>query len=135
MNQAVPHVDFAPDNDLERAMVQALVEPSTMPRFQAALANSDLHVPVLPDDPGATARRELRYPAVRLRGDLGVAAFTSITQLARAASGTVGCVRMTGRQLAASLDGTTPVVINPGGELGLVLTPEVVANMAAAEPL
>ena len=120
---------FEPVNDLERAMLAALVDPEAMPSFLDALSTSELIVPLYrPADEKVDPRV---FNMVEVDGQEGVAVYTSIVQMAYAAPEGGPCVQMTGRRLAEDWDGHTPLLINPGGTLGLALDPQTVEGLSA----
>jgi SseB protein N-terminal domain len=128
-DRADPRAHFDPENDLEEAMLAALVEPESMPAFLDALADAKLVVPTVGRAaPGRSSRVE--FPVIRLGDREGVTAFTSMTRLARARWEDTPLVRMSGRELAAAWDHDLPLLVNAGAELGIALEPDAVRNLA-----
>jgi hypothetical protein len=127
-----PRTHFDPENDLEEAMLAALVEPDTMPAFLDALAGAILFLPTeRPASPGR--RRVLRFPVIRLGDREGVAAYTSMTRLASARPEGTPLVRMRGREVAAAWEHDLPLLVNAAAELGLALEPDAVRELAHRE--
>ena len=101
-----------------------------MPRFLDALADGKLVVPTVgPTRPGRS--RRVRFPVVRLGDREGVAAYTSMTRLARARPTGTSMVRMSGRELAAAWELDVPLLINAAAELGIALEPDAVRDLAS----
>ena len=109
-------------------MLAALRDPAQLPAFHAALADAELIVPLYPARDGEVDPR--MFVHVVHEGRAGVAAFTSLRQMARADPSTRPCVQLTGRVLASGWDGTTSLLLNPGGELGLELTADFISSWA-----
>jgi SseB protein N-terminal domain len=127
-----PRAHFDPENDLEEAMLVALVEPDAMPAFLDALADAVLLLPTdVPATPGRG--RVLRFPVIRLGDREGVAAYTSMTRLAAARPEGTPLVRMRGREVAAAWDHDLPLLVNAAAELGLALEPDAVRDLTRRE--
>lgn len=118
---------FEPVNELERAMLAALMDPDAMASFLAILATSEVIVPLYRSSDGEVDPNV--FNLVEVKGREGVAVYTSVAQMAYAAPTGGPCVQMTGRRLAQDWDDRTPLLINPGGTLGLALDPEKVATL------
>jgi hypothetical protein len=132
--QAPPRPLFEPENELEEAMLRALLDPDRMGGFLERLAGDQVLIPLNP--PGTPKRRRalsdrrVRVPVVEFEGRRGVPAFTSSGQLAAAMTGDVGCLRFTGRQLARLWGkDDTPLLLNPGGRLGIEVSAETVRGL------
>jgi type III secretion system (T3SS) SseB-like protein len=124
-------IDFQPENELEQAMLEALVDPARMPAFHEALGEGALLLPVrggsAAQDPRAVdLRGPMRFTTVTYQGRVGVPAFTSVTQMSKVAPPNSAFVEMSGRLLAAGWDDETTLLVNPGGDLGLPIGPEVI---------
>ena len=61
---------------------------------------------------------------------MGVPAFTSVTQLARAMPPGTECALLTGRELASGWDDRTALLVNPRGMLGIALEADTVRQLA-----
>lgn len=109
-------------------MLAALMDPDEMPSFLAALATSELIVPLYRPSEGEVDPRV--FNIVEVEGREGVAVYTSVAQMAYAAPTGGPCVQMTGGRLAQDWDGRTPLLLNPGGTLGLALDPETIETLA-----
>lgn len=131
-DRADPRAHFDPENDLEEAMLSALMEPETMPAFLDAVAVTPLAVPTA--EPVTTGgSRRVRFPVIRVGDREGVPAYTSMTRLARARPQGGPLVRMSGRELAAAWDHDRSLLINGGAELGLALDADAVRGLAVRE--
>ena len=123
-------IEFEPENELEQTMLEALLDPARMPAFHDALADASLLLPVrsesVADPESVNLRGPIRFTKVTYQGTVGVPAFTSVTQMSKVASANSAFVEMSGRLLAAGWDGETTLLINPGGDLGLPVRPEVI---------
>jgi hypothetical protein len=124
--------DFVPENDLEAAMLAALVDPARMAAFHDALAQGTLLIPLRPaggDEPTPLdLRGPLRFTRITYKGSRGVPAFTSVTQMTRVALPHSTFAEMSGRLLAAGWDETTTLLVNPGGDLGLRIAADVIRS-------
>jgi SseB protein N-terminal domain len=127
---------FEPENELEEAMLAALFDPGAMDGFLRVLAGHQVLVPLNPEGPSRKpAVGELRVSVVDFEGRRGVPAFTSPGQLAVAMSGEVRCLRITGRQLGRTWGADdTPLLLNPGGTLGLEVGAETLRNLQEGSP-
>jgi hypothetical protein len=127
-----PQAHFDPENDLEEAMLAALVEPEAMPAFLDALADGVLLLPT--HRPIAAGRRRVvRFPVIRLGEREGVAGYTSMTRLATARPAGTPVIRMRGREVGAAWDHDLPLLINAAAELGLALEPNAVRDLGRRE--
>jgi SseB protein N-terminal domain/SseB protein C-terminal domain len=128
-----------PENALEDALLAAR-ENDDLEHLLVTLALADVYIPA--EEPGpdeetrvtAKAGEQLPLPVIELDGQSFVPVFTSLTQLARFRPEGGGYVRLLGRALSAITPSDVGVAINPGGDLGLPLTPDQVASLATAEP-
>jgi SseB protein N-terminal domain len=122
---------FEPENELEEAMLAALLDPGAMDGFLTVLAGHQVLVPLNPEGPTRKpAAGELRVPVVEFEGRRGVPAFTSSGQLASAMSGEVRCLRFTGRQLGRAWGADDiPLLLNPGGTLGLEVAADTLRGL------
>ena len=127
-----------PENALEDALLAAR-EQDDVARLLGALATSDVYVPAEgtgPDEETAVTAGpadRLPVPVIELDGRSVVPVFTSLAQLGRFRPEGGGYVRFEGRALSAVTPADIGVAVNPGGDLGLTLTPEQVAALGAAE--
>jgi SseB protein N-terminal domain/SseB protein C-terminal domain len=130
---------FRPENALEDALLAAR-ENDDLGQLLGTLAVADVYVPTA--DPGpaeeqhvrARPGEELPLPVIELDDGTFVPVFTSPTQLTRFRPEGGGYVRLRGRALSAITPSDLGVAVNPGGDLGLTLSPEQVATLATAEP-
>jgi hypothetical protein len=130
---------FRPENALEDALLAAR-ENDDVERLLSTLAVADVFIPSAEPGPveetrvTAQAGEELALPVIEIDGASLVPVFTSLTQLGRFRPEGGGYLRLNGRALAAITPSDLGVAVNPGGHLGLPLTPEQVARIAVAEP-
>lgn len=120
---------FVPTNDLETVMLEAMTGGDSPERVYDALANSVVLVPLRAasrEDP----QGELQFIVTEVGARRGVAVFTSAAQLRKAASNIDRCARLTGAALARGWnDRSVDVLLNPGGDLGLVVPAAVVRTL------
>jgi hypothetical protein len=134
-----PHLLFRPENALEEALVTAR-QVDDVEALLVALAEADVFVP----SPDAGLREEqpvlaklgdtLALPVVELGGDRFVPVFSSLRQLGLARPVGGGYLRFLGRSLAEIWPAGVSLVLNPGGELGLVLGAEQVVGVRDLPP-
>src|SRR5918996_1673913 len=114
-------VPFVPTNHLETVMLEAMARGGSPERVYDALAGSVVLVPLRAEsreDPEG----ELNFIVTGVGARRGVAVFSSAQQLRKAASSVHRCARLTGAALARGWnDRSTDVLLNPGGDLGLVV--------------
>jgi len=136
----VSELTFRPENALEEALLTAY-ESDDLEHLLRTLAIADVFLPAEGEGPAeeqnvsAEQGDEIALPV--LEGEEGVRLvpiFSSLTQLARFRPGGGGYMRLRGRELAAITPPDLGLALNPGGQLGLPLTPEHVADLANAPP-
>ena len=108
-----------PVNEVEQALLQASTDPQRTGRLMAALRAGSLWVP-LTDDP-APDRQATLY-SLDLDGVSHTVVFTSQEQLDKWQSGTPHVVAPT-EAFVGSLPESVGLAVNPGGDLGLPLSP------------
>lgn len=122
---------FRPENEVEEALLAA-VRDGDRPGLIAALAHAEVYVPA------EQAGEEVRLATIEQDGTSYVPVFTSLAQLRRVAPDGTGFLCVEGRGLSAVSPRGLSVVVNPGGELGVVLSPDEVEALetapAAPEP-
>jgi SseB protein C-terminal domain/SseB protein N-terminal domain len=116
---------FRPANALEDALLAAR-ETDDLALLLRALADADVYLPADGDEPS--------LPVLRIGGRPFAPVFTSLTQLARFRPEGGGYVKLAGRALPAIWPDGMGLALNPGGDFGLPLGPEVVARLQAAPP-
>jgi hypothetical protein len=130
---------FRPENALEDALLAAR-ETGDLDHLLVTLALADVFIPSAEPGPDeetrvtAKAGEQLAMPVIELDGASYVPVFTSATQLGRFRPEGGGYLRLHGRALATVTPDDVGVAVNPGGDLGLALTPEQLAGLATAEP-
>jgi type III secretion system (T3SS) SseB-like protein len=130
---------FRPENALEDALLAAR-ETGDLDHLLVTLALADVFIPSAEPGPDeetrvtAQAGEQLAMPVIELDGASYVPVFTSVTQLGRFRPEGGGYLRLHGRALSAVTPDDVGVAVNPGGDLGLALTPEQLAALATAEP-
>jgi hypothetical protein len=132
VTEPAPPVLFRPENELEEALLAA-VRDGDRTGLLAALAVGELYLPAAgrPQE-GAVAVEagdELELPFLEQEGVRYVPAFTSPTELLRFLPGGTGYLRIQGRLLAGAWPEGTPLALNPGGTLGVVIPAESVAGL------
>jgi hypothetical protein len=132
-------IDFEPENEVERAMLEALVDPARLPAFHEALADGALLIPIRAEGAAADPATvdvggPLRFTKVSYKGQIGVPAFTSVTQMSKVVLPNSAFVEMSGRLLAAGWDDKTTLLVNPGGDLGLPVGAEVIKGWRPRGP-
>ena len=110
---------FAPENELEAALVAAATNPDARPRFYEVLLRSDLVV--IDEDPPRK---------VAIDGAPHSAVFSSAARIAAGVIGgdTVRHRAVNARTLFGAI-GSQPVILNPGSAFGKKFTPEEMAQM------
>ena len=131
---------FRPENALEEALLGAY-ESNDLEPLLRTLAIADVFLPAQGEGPdeeqAVTAEQGDEIPLPVLEDEDGfrlVPVFSSLTQLARFRPSGGGYIRLRGRELAAITPPDLGLALNPGGDLGLPLTPEQVADLATATP-
>lgn len=130
---------FRPENALEDALLAAR-ENGDLDHLLVRLALADVFIPSAEPGPDeetrvtARAGEQLALPVIELDGASYVPVFTSETQLGRFRPEGGGYLRLPGRALSAVTPDDVGVAVNPGGDLGLSLTPAQLAGLATAEP-
>jgi SseB protein N-terminal domain/SseB protein C-terminal domain len=122
---------FRPENELEEALAASAREHDVAPLL-SALAEADVFLPAPEQVPDASGN--LQLPTIEHEGTTYVPVFTSAAQLARSAPDGTRFVRIAGRALATFWPPECSLVLNPGGDLGAVLSPEQVAEVLEAPP-
>lgn len=120
---------FRPVNALEDALLAAR-DTGDVGRLLRRLATEDVYIPA-PDEPSPG---ELSLPVIEVDGLTLVPVFTSLTQLARFRPAGGPYTRIQGVALTEIAQPDVGVAINPGGELGLALTREQLAELDSPEP-
>lgn len=116
-----------PANEVEQAMLEASADPSRMGRFLAALRAGELWVPVTADPEQG---RSVTLYTVDVDGRPHTVVFTSHEQLSAWADGVPHVVAPT-PSFVESLPPAAGLAVNPGGQLGLPLPPEAVADLGS----
>jgi hypothetical protein len=130
---------FTPANPLEQVLLE-VTESGEHGRFLATLATHPVFLPAPGGDGGERERplegdEALELPVFEHDGTRFVAAFTSLEQLDRSASGAPPFRRATGEELAAIWPEGHGLAVNPGGDLGVAIAEEDVQALAAAAAL
>jgi hypothetical protein len=120
---------FRPENALEDALLAGL-EDGDVDRFLVALGDADVYVPAA-DEETPPRGGALQLPVVDVDGEQLVPIFTSLTQLARFRPHGTAYLGLPGAALAT---GDVGVVVNPGGDLGLTLTPAQLSRLGTVAP-
>jgi hypothetical protein len=128
---------FRPENALEEALLRAY-QADDLQALLPALTIADVYLPA--DDAPETDREVLaeagdQIPLPVIDGPDGgryVPVFSSLAQLAHVRPAGGGYRRLRGRSLAAIVPPDLGVALNPGGALGLPLSPDQVAQLANA---
>lgn len=132
MSEPAPSALFRPENELEEALLAA-ARDGDRTGLLAALAVGELYLPAagrphegaVALDPGG----ELELPFLEHGGVRYVPAFTSPNELLRFLPAGTGYLRIEGRLLAAAWPEGVPLVLNPGGRLGVSIPAEEVARL------
>lgn len=111
-------------------MLDALVDPAALPGFKASLSGAELIFPLYRGEDEDVDPTNLTV--LKREGHEGIAAYTSTAQIARALPEGGPCVKMTGARFAEGWDGATPVLLNPGGDLGLVIDAATIEDWRGA---
>ena len=127
-------MDFAPENDLEGALVAAATSPEARPRFYRVLAESQLFV--IDENPagGAVGRQTLgkgmtlQIRPMEIDGVPHLPCFSSATRIRHIVKTQVRYVAMKAGDLFA-LVGPVALVLNPGSEYGKQFTPEEIKGI------
>lgn len=118
-----------PANDVEQALLEASRDSRRMGQLFAALRAGQLWVPVTGDpQPGAPAT----LYTVEVEGRPHAVVFTSAEQLEGWRAGVPHVVAPT-ESFVSSLPPTVGLAVNPGGELGLPLSAEALADLGPAQ--
>lgn len=126
--------EMAPENELEEAMLAASRGQRDQASFLAALGGAELLLPKAQGvDTGSLPgpSETLELPLFERDGRHYVPAFTSLRQLRLALPGGGGYYALPARALAESWAPEHWLAINPGGELGLPLSPREVAALSS----
>jgi hypothetical protein len=128
---------FLPSNELEESLLAAF-RARDRDALLGALAGGELFLPA-PEAPAGGERlvlagegAELPLPFVEHDGTRYLAAFSSAEQVLRFAPAGSAYVRLRGASLAAVAPPKTPLVLNPGGEIGVTLTADEVSKLRSA---
>jgi hypothetical protein len=128
---------FRPANALEESLLAGM-RASDRAALLGALAQGDLLLPA-PEAPSGGERlviagdgAELPLAFLEHEGTRYLVAFTSPAQLLRFIPEGSAYVRIRGVSLAKVAPPETPLVLNPGGEIGLTLSPDEVASLVTA---
>lgn len=131
---------FRPENALEEALLGAY-ESNDLDHLLRTLAIADVFLPSQGEGPEEekpmTAEQgdEIALPVLEDEDGVRlVPVFSSLTQLARFRPAGGGYIRLRGRELAAITPPDLGLALNPGGQLGLPLAAEQVAELASAPP-
>lgn len=117
-----------PANEVEQALLTASRSPQRTGPLLAALRQGSLWVPTT-DDP--TPDRQATLYSLEVEGVPHTVVFTSLEQLDRWRSGAPHLVAPT-ESFVASLPATVGLAVNPGGDLGLPLSPEQLDELRPA---
>ena len=113
---------FNPENPLEDALLRAQTDVAARPEFFDLLLREKLIVPGSCGKPEAAPGDRLDISTMRVNGRVYVPAFSSLARMGAATP----FFRMRGRDLLVATHGAE-VVLNPGAELGKVLTTREIA--------
>ena len=128
MSEAIP--DFAPENDLERAMVAAAQDTSQFAAFLVALRAGDLYVPGKdeleePREQPLGEEEDVVLPVVEWQGQPSVPVFSSLTRLRTAVPDAPSYMAFHFKDLAERW-GDHWMILNPGNAVGLPLSPAMI---------
>lgn len=126
---------FIPENDLERALIQAAKEPAARPEFCRLLLASDLIVIGKTDHPGGhdgkarvSAGENLQIMSGETNGKPFLPIFSSVTRLQAYIHEQQDYVGLNGRTLFEITQGAY-LILNPGSDYGKELLPEEIAGL------
>ncbi|HEY1367498.1 MAG TPA: enhanced serine sensitivity protein SseB C-terminal domain-containing protein [Gaiellaceae bacterium] len=125
---------FQPQNELEEVLLDA-ARTGDVEELLGVLSRTDLYVPTPTAGPAeeqrveAQAGDELPLPLLERAGVKYVVAYTSQTQLARVPAAGTGYMRIDGAALAAVVPAELALVLNPGGDLGITIRPDQLAEL------
>jgi SseB protein N-terminal domain/SseB protein C-terminal domain len=124
-----------PQNLLEEAMVVASRDPDATPSFLRALAEAEVFVPQ--ERPPATGERgmarpgeQVELPFVTHEGRTVVPVFSSLDRLQAYVPQGTSFIRLRGRDLASLWPADAWLALNPRGDLGTMLSPQQVRQLA-----
>lgn len=127
--------DFLPENDLERALVQATNDPAARPAFYRLLLDSELFVlgkaggEAGASQPGG----EIQITQIRHKDRIYHPVFSSLSRMQNYLQEHPSYFTMKGRDLFASARGAA-FLLNPGSAYGKSLVPEEIADMLQPNP-
>ncbi|HEY4078347.1 MAG TPA: enhanced serine sensitivity protein SseB C-terminal domain-containing protein [Rhizomicrobium sp.] len=126
---------FTPENDLEKALVRAVQEPSAAPDFYRLLLESQLLVIGAAEGQESATQQFSVAPGANLKLEIGEAdgrkflpVFSSVTRIQAYVKQESRYLALNGRDLLETTRGA-PVVLNPGSEYGKNLAPDEVAQL------
>jgi hypothetical protein len=125
---------FQPQNELEEVLLDA-ARTGDVVELLGVMGRSDLYVPTPTAGPAeeqrveARAGDELPLPLLERAGVQYVVAYTSEAQLAAVPAAGTGYMRIGGAALAAVVPPELALVLNPGGDLGITIRPEQLAEL------
>jgi type III secretion system (T3SS) SseB-like protein len=126
---------FTPENDLEKALVRAVQEPSAAPDFYRLLLESQLLVMGTAEGQESATQQFSVAPGANLKLEIGEAdgrkflpVFSSVTRMQAYVKQESRYLALNGRDLLETTRGA-PVVLNPGSEYGKDLAPDEVARL------
>jgi hypothetical protein len=133
--------ESAPQNDLERLLVQATADVGARPAFYRAFLDSTMLVicnianirGMQADGSGrGVAKLQDVQSIVQMQdpqGNLVIPVFSSFPRLQETHAGRVACVRLKGRELLDLLGSAKPIVLNPMSEYSKEFTPPELASL------
>jgi hypothetical protein len=126
---------FTPENDLEKALVRAVQEPSAAPDFYRLLLESQLLVIGTAEGQESATQQFSVALGANLKLEVGEAGgrkflpvFSSVTRMQAYVKQESRYLALNGRDLLETTRGA-PVVLNPGSEYGKDLAPDEVAQL------
>jgi hypothetical protein len=126
---------FAPENDLERALVASADSPNKRPDFLRLLLDSEVFAIVDGRGPEVTGRvrveagEKLKLRGMEVNGEDTVFLFTSLARLLHTAGGPAPFISGPGRAFFG-LMGRTGLHLNPGAQYGVALPGDHVLDLA-----
>ena len=125
---------FVPENDLERVLVQAAVNPAVWPTFYRLLLDSELFVPGLVEKSGEGegARKKLRLTQVEFKNRIYHPIFTALARMEPYAKEHPKYFSIKGHDLFTATRGAY-FLLNPASEYTKELLPEELVEVMQPE--
>jgi hypothetical protein len=127
---------FRPENELERSLVRATVNPAHRPAFYRDFARATVYVvphgslPVREGKAVLTKGSRLTIAPVKVDGRTYLPVFSSVKQLSAAVRGDVRYLGITAREFLKVVSGAE-LILNPGSGFGKIFTREEIATVLA----